>query len=130
MYQEITGKMYDTLQSELYLFIAWFNVNGLKINCKKTKSMVVSTCTRLKNLGDISCFKMLGRDIQFVGQFNYLGIILDKEMSLLPLLNNIKKRVNNRMFQFRKIRKYTTTHAAILIYKQTILPIFDYAGFY
>ena len=30
---------------------------------------------------------------------------------------------------FGKIRKYITTHAAIMIYKQTILPYFDYGSF-
>ena len=58
-----------------------------------------------------------------------MRVILDDEMSLIPLLKNIKKLINNRMFQLRKIRKYINTHAAILIYKQTILPIFDYHGF-
>ena len=50
-------------------------------------------------------------------------------MSLTPLVNNIKKRVNNKIFQLRKVRKYMNQHDAILVYKQTILPIFDYAVF-
>ena len=117
------------LQAELNPLAYWFSVNGLKINIEKTKSMVVSTGTKLKNLGVILNLEMSGMPIQFVKQYNYLGIILDAEMSLIPLMKNIKKRVNNRMFQLRKIRKYINKQAAIMIYKQTILPIFDYAGF-
>ena len=49
-------------------------------------------------------------------------------MNLTPLVRNIKKRVSNRKFQLRKVRKYMNEHAAILVYKQTIMPIFDYAG--
>ena len=91
--------------------------------------MIVSTGTKLKDLGVILNLEIGGMPIQFVKQYNYLGIILDAEMSLIPLMKNIKKRVNNRMFQLRKIRKYINKQAAIMIYKQTILPIFDYAGF-
>ena len=36
--------------------------------------------------------------MQFDKQYNCLGVILDAEMSLIPLMKNIKKRVNNRMF--------------------------------
>ena len=50
-------------------------------------------------------------------------------MTLVPLLKNIKNRVNNKIFALRKLRKYLSCGAAILVYKQTILPIFDYAGF-
>ena len=50
-------------------------------------------------------------------------------MSLAPLRKCIKKRVSNKIFKLRKIRKFLNFEAAILIYKQTILPIMDYAGF-
>ena len=33
------------------------------------------------------------------------------------------------MFNLRKLRQYITEKSAIAIYKQTILPVFDYAGF-
>ena len=50
-------------------------------------------------------------------------------MCLIPLLKNIKKRVSNKMFVLRKLRKYLNEKAAVQVYKQTIMPIFDYAGF-
>ena len=63
-------------------------------------------------------------------QYNYLGLMLDNEMTLVPLLKNIKKHVNNKIFMLRKLRKYLTKEAAISVYEQTILPILDYAGFF
>ena len=57
----------------------------------------------------------------------YLGVII--VMSLNPLLKSVNKRVSNMIFMLRKIRKFITFDAAILIYKQTILPIIEYAGF-
>ena len=37
--------------------------------------------------------------------------------------------MSNRLFNLRKLRHYITEKSALAIYKQTILPVFDYAGF-
>ena len=50
-------------------------------------------------------------------------------MSLNALVKDIKKKISKKIFVFRKIRKYLNFHASVLAYKQTILPIIDYAGF-
>ena len=50
-------------------------------------------------------------------------------MSLLPLYKNTIKLASNKIFLLRKIRKYIDYHTALCIYKQSILPIFDYSGF-
>ena len=50
-------------------------------------------------------------------------------MNLRPLLRDIKKKIINKIFLLRKIRRYINFETAILVYKQTILPILDYAGF-
>ena len=67
--------------------------------------------------------------MKYVKQYNYLGIILDAEMSLTPLCKNVEKRVIDKVFVIRKRRRYITYHAALQIYKQLVLPIFYYAGF-
>ena len=67
--------------------------------------------------------------VKFVKQYSYLGITYDAEMSLQPLIKNVKKSITNKIYNLRKIRKYITEKAALAIYKQTILPIIDYSGF-
>ena len=62
--------------------------------------------------------------------YNYLGIELYSEQSLTVLCKNVEKRVMDKVFMLRKIRKYLTYKASLQICKQTILPIFDYSGFY
>ena len=42
-----------TVQNDLDKFINWCKLNGLCINASKTKSMIVSTSIRLKNLDNI-----------------------------------------------------------------------------
>ena len=51
---------------------------------------------------------------------SYLGIQLDNIMSLNALIKDIKKKISNKIFVFRKIRIYLNFHAAVLVYKQTI----------
>ena len=67
--------------------------------------------------------------IDFTNQYDYLGTIFDSEMFLLPLYKSTTEIASNKLFLLRKIRKYIDYHTAISIYKQTILPIFDYSGF-
>ena len=43
--------------------------------------------------------------------------------------NNVCKKINYKLYMFGRIRKYLNTYAATLIYKQTILPYFDYGSF-
>ena len=73
---------------------------------------------------------MNGFNIEFVKSYCYLGITLDDTMYLIPLVKDIKKRISNRLFMLTNIRKYLTFDAAVLVYKQTILPVVDYAGFF
>ena len=61
--------------------------------------------------------------------FTFLGIILDNEMTFRPLLCDLNKKIINKIFLLRKIQQYIDSGSALLIYKQTILPIFDYPGF-
>ena len=50
-------------------------------------------------------------------------------MNLTSLLSDTKKRVLNKLFNLRKLRYYINEKGALAIYKQTILPLLDYAGF-
>ena len=67
--------------------------------------------------------------MKFVKQYNYLGMILGNELSLTPLYNTLEKRIIDKVYMLRKLCKYWTYKSALQIYKQTILPIFNYPGF-
>ena len=74
-------------------------------------------------------FTILGKEVSFVKKYNYLGILLDSELSLDRFYKSIIKKVNNKIYSLRKIRRYISFDVAIQIYKQTILPYFNYGGF-
>ena len=67
--------------------------------------------------------------LPFCLKYKYLGVTLDSEMCLTDFLADIKRTVSNRLYNLRKLRYYITEKSAVAIYKQTILPVFDYAGF-
>ena len=129
----LSGNNWNTvcrkIQHDFDAVIEWTFRNNLRLNRDKTKAMVFSTCSKLANLDRNVALMMNGYAINFVRMHSYLGIILDEAMTLMPLLKDIKKRISNRIFMFRKICKFLSFDASVLVYEQTILPIIDYAGF-
>ena len=101
----------------------------MRLNHSKTKSIMFNTRNSLSSIVNPTPFDYLGNKIDMVKSHMYLGIFLDDVMSLIPLFKNIKKRISNKIFHLKKLRKYMCFDASVLVYKQTILPIFDYAGF-
>ena len=117
------------LESDLNNIVKWTGENFLTLNKSKTQAMIIGTSTKLKRLINPEPLIVDGINVKFVKQYNYLGIILDVEMTLQPLLKHVKKTITTRLFSLRKIRKYITEKTAVIIYKQTILPIIDHSGF-
>ena len=103
----------------------WCEMNKLTINGNKTKFTIF-----LRKPSDrkyqIVCNKNL---LERTTTYKYLGADIDNTLTMDSFNKNVCKKVNFKLYMFGKIRKYITTHAAILIYKQTILPYFDYGSF-
>ena len=59
----------------------WFCLNKLTINLDKTKLMMFATKNMLKKL-EYRDVRVQGKILQYVRQFNYLGVRLDTRMSL------------------------------------------------
>ena len=117
------------IQEDLDCFEHWGELNNLHLNVKKTKMMFVSTRAKLTRHVDIEPLQLYNRDVAIVKQYNYLGVILDSEMTLRPFFNHVRKLAHGKLFSFRKIRKYLSENSAIMVYKHTILPFLEYAGF-
>ena len=72
----------NKIQEDLDCFEHWGELNNLHLNVKKTKIMILSTHSRLNRLGILEPIILYDRPIDFVTQYNYLGVILDAEMTL------------------------------------------------
>ena len=56
-------------------------------------------------------------------------MILDESVSFVKFMKEKCKKINMRIDQLGKMRKYIDNWTANNIYKQTIIPLFDYADF-
>ena len=122
-------RMSLNIQSHLDDIQQWRSNNRLKLSETKSKSILFASISKL-NLVDYSKRLYIANTcLDFVNKYKYLGITLDKHMSLTDLVSDVKKKVIGHLFKLRKLRKFITQFCAISIYKQTILPLLDYAGF-
>ena len=122
-------RIHQRIQPELNILQEWFNLNRLKLNIKKCSTLLIATRSKLSNVDYTNKVTIDNIPLNFVDKYKYLGTTIDKEMTLSGLLSDIKKSVLNRLFTLRNIRRYITEKCAITIYKQTILPVFDYVNF-
>ena len=53
----------------------------------------------------------------------------DNELTFQPQFKYVKKNINNRLFTLRKLQRFINDKCILQIYKQTNLPIMDYAVF-
>ena len=119
---------YD-LQKSLDTYISWGNEHNLSLNAKKTKAMIVCNPARRDNLNDPAPFNAGNNTISFINNFCYLGCIIDSELTMLPALKSVHRKVEQKIYMLGKLRFLVDKKSAVLIYKQTILPYLDYIGF-
>ena len=67
---------------------------------------------------------------QRVRTFTYLGVVLDEQLTYEAHIKQTISRVSAKLYQLRRIRQYVTDRAALLIYKNMILPILEYGDLY
>ena len=123
------NRMATLIQPDLNKIQSWCNRNRLKLSVSKSKTLLLGSISKLKTTDYTLQLSLSGNELPFVDTYNYLGITLDKHMSLTPLVSDVKRKVLCQSFKLRKLRRLITTECALAIYKQTILPVLDYAGF-
>ena len=91
----LPGNNWDTIRPEIQedfdCFEHWGELNNLHLNVKKTKLLLGGTKSKLSRLENVEPIQLYDRDVLFVRQYNYLGVILDAEMTIRPFLNHVKK---------------------------------------
>ena len=117
------------LQSSLGNFDTWCKNNNMVLNVSKSKCLIIGSRHKLRTVDYAVKLNVSDILLEYVKKCCYLGIGLDSEMILSPLVSHVKKVVSNKVKTLYKIRRYITTKCVLAIYKQTILPLFDYAGF-
>ena len=108
----------------LAILSEWCIRNRLTVNVKKTKHMIVCPPANLSLGPEV---KLNGESLDIVHKYNYLGVTIDDDLSFDSFLSEKCNKVNVRVYQLSRLRKFITSNIACLIYKQTILPVCEYA---
>ena len=88
----IWNAIYNRMQSDFEAVIDWTLCNNLRLNQKKNHAIIFGSKLRLSNNIEPTPFRMSGKNVNFINSQSYLGIILDDNMSLMPLVKSVKKK--------------------------------------
>ena len=115
-----------SLDNGLSKLARWCSLNKLSINIKKTKCLIVDLQNDTTNYPKP---KLNGQPLDQVDSYNYLGVSIDNKLEFNKFLCEKYGKVHCRVYQLSKMRKYIDCNTALLIYKQMILSLSDYADF-
>ena len=113
------------LQEDMDRLQQWSYKNKLTINTNKTKMMVFGRKGCREKLNEVK-IRYGNTRIEEVTQYNYLGINLDQTLKYDNHAKAIIQRASDKIRYLKRIRKFITSAAALNIYKNMILPIFEY----
>ena len=116
---------YLLVQNELGAFSEWCTQNKLTVNINKTKAMLFGSRHTIKN-AQIPHLKFNGNLEHYVKEYTYLGAHLDNLLDFEAHAKATLKIASHKIKILSKIRMYLTETQALTIYKQKVLPYFDY----
>ena len=111
------------INKELNDIYDWLKTNKLSLNVAKTKCMVFHTPQRNVTLPDLYIH---GKKLEFVQEFTFLGIILDKHLSWKPHINLVAKKISKACAILHKLKHNLPWYILRIIYNCLILPHLNY----
>jgi len=111
------------LNTEIQKIADWMNENCLILNLKKGKTEFVlyGSQQNLRKQGTCN-ININAAPINEEHQYTYLGVNLDKHLTLQQHLNNTYKKVSSQLKLLTKIRYLLSSNIAETIYNAVILP--------
>jgi len=123
MFGEINETLAYAINCELNNINDWFRVNKLSLNINKTKAMLFHHPNKQINTINI---KINDVEIEFVEQFNYLGIILDSNLSWRPHIHAISQKISRTIGIMSKLKHIIPSETLLTLYNSLILPHLNY----
>ena len=117
------------LQEDIDSLSQWCVGNGITANVEKTKVMVFGSNNSLANIPQFD-IKFGGVALQMVSSYMYLGILLDNKLTYNLYVNRIIGSFTAKLKQFRRMRGFLSTKAALMVYKGMLLPILEYGDIF
>lgn len=134
MYADDTALFYSSkstleskINSDLNIVGDWLNSNQLTLNISKSKFMLIGSSKKLqRNLNRIDII-IMGKSLESVNSFNYLGIVINANLSWGDHIEYIKNKINKKLGLLRRIKRFLPHKARIMFFNSFVLPLFEYA---
>ena len=117
------------LQQDINSLSRWCTTNGIKANTEKTKVMVFGSANCLKGLPEFE-IKIEDSPLVKVSSYKYLGVTLDEQLNYNLHVTRLIGSVTAKLNQFRRMRSFLNTKAAVLVYKCMLLPVLEYGDIF
>ena len=122
------GQAMAWIQRDLNRLLNWCTQNGILINPQKTKYVIFSS-KEVKPPPNRH-ITIHGEKVERVNKFSYLGVTLDQHLTFDAFAKQVINRVSTKIYQLRKLKQFLSNKAALLVYKNMILPILEYGDIY
>ena len=117
------------MQSDLDSLSKWCLANNIVANTDKTKVMTFGTPTTISRLPP-TVITFGNVPLKSVSSYKYLGVTLDKQLNYNLHVKKIIGTVTDKLKQFRRMRSFLNTKAALMVYKGMLLPILEYGDIF
>ena len=116
------------INTELSLVHEWLNINKLSLNIQKTKLMIFHTQKKDMTLLDKLDLKINKLSISRVKSFNFLGIILNENLTWKDHIAHISQKINPTIALIRRLKHQLPIHILQMIYNSLILSRLHYGN--
>ena len=117
------------LQNDLNRLSNWCSKNGIMANTDKTKIMIFGSPSIQKKIQPFN-IKFGEIPLENVTSYNYLGLTLDSQLNYNLHVNRLIASVSGKLKQFQRMRGFLNAKAAMMVYKNMLLPILEYGDIF
>jgi hypothetical protein len=107
----------DGINRELDNINYWLILNKLSLNTEKTKAMLFHMPQRTVTIPNI-CINNV--DIEFVDKFDFLGIILDKNLNWSDHILKISHKISKTTAVMNKLKHLFPRYILLTLYKSLV----------
>ena len=126
----LKGKVcHEWVSKDLKMLRKCFFNNKLTINLDKRKVMLFATKNMLKK-AEFLDITVEGRSLQYVRQFNYLGVKLDSRLTFEMHAWECVRLVSHKIYLLLKIWSFVNKQQAITICKSKVFPYHEYGDIF
>lgn len=115
----------DTINKELNQICNWMKLNKLSLNCSKTKAMLFHMPQKTVQYPKLVIDNV---DIDFVESFNFLGIVIDQNLSWIQHITLISKKISKCVGILNRLKHAVPSNILKNIYNALVLPYLNYGA--